>query len=166
LANVEEVFSVGINRAVVLLAERQAGGGKGRFQRAAPTLVKDLGEHPAGGGKLEVLSGRYGPYVRHGDVNATLPRGSDPASLSLEDAVRLIAERIAKGPPSRPKRRRAANGKAAKGALAGNRSGEEPTDGVSPAPPPGTRARKGRTKAGKGKKASKPRPAGAREAAE
>ena len=75
----EEVFNVGINRAVALLAEKKAGGGKGRFQRAAPTVLKELGEHPSEGGKIQVLSGRYGPYVKHGDVNATLPSGKEPA---------------------------------------------------------------------------------------
>src|SRR5262245_5237644 len=74
LPSAEEVFSVGINRAVVLLAEKKAGKG-GRFQRAAWTVLKELGEHPSEGGAIQVLSGRYGPYVKHGDVNATLPRG-------------------------------------------------------------------------------------------
>ena len=102
---------VGINRAVVLLAEKKAGGGKGRFQRAAPTVLKELGEHPSEGGKVQVLSGRYGPYVKHGDVNATLPRAKDPAALTMDEAVQLIAERVAKG-PSKPKGRRAKTGKA------------------------------------------------------
>jgi DNA topoisomerase I len=106
LPTLEEVFSVGINRAVVLLAEKKAGGGKGRFQRAAPTVLKELGEHPRDGGKVQVLSGRYGPYVKHGDVNATLPKGKDPAALSMDDAMALIAERAAKG-PARSKGRRA-----------------------------------------------------------
>jgi DNA topoisomerase-1 len=110
LPSVEEVFSVGINRAVVLLAEKRAGGGKGRFQRAAPTVVKDLGEHPSEGGKVQVLSGRYGPYVKHGDVNATLPRGKEPAELTMDEAVLLIAERAAKGPSKKKGRK----GKAAK----------------------------------------------------
>src|SRR5262245_25596994 len=104
LPKVEEVFSIGINRAVVLLAEKQANPGKGRFQRAAVTVLKELGEHPSEGGKVQVLSGRYGPYVKHGDVNATLPRAKDPATLSLNEAIELIAERIAKG-PAKPKRR-------------------------------------------------------------
>src|SRR5262245_19928712 len=112
LPTVEEVFSVGINRAVVLLAEKKAGGGKGRFQRAAPTVLKELGDHPGEGGKVQVLSGRYGPYVKHGDVNATLPRGKEPAQLTMDEAVQLIAERVAKG-PSKPKGRR---GKAPKAA--------------------------------------------------
>jgi DNA topoisomerase-1 len=104
------VFSIGINRAVVLLAEKKAGGGKGRFRPAAATVLKELGEHPSEGGKVQVLSGRYGPYVKHGDVNATLTRGKDPAALSLEEAVQLIAERRAKG-PGKPKGRRGKAGK-------------------------------------------------------
>ena len=100
---IEEVFSVGLNRAVALLAEKKAAGGKGRFQRAKPTVLKDLGEHPDGGGKIEVLSGRYGPYVKHGDVNATLPNGKDPAAISVAEAVELIAARAAKGPSKKKK---------------------------------------------------------------
>jgi DNA topoisomerase-1 len=113
LGSLDEVFSVGINRAVVLLAEKAAGGGKSRWQRAAPTVLKDLGEHPSEGGKVQVLSGRYGPYVKHGDVNATLPRSKDPANLTMEEAVELIAERVAKG-PSKPKGRRGKSAKADK----------------------------------------------------
>jgi DNA topoisomerase-1 len=111
LPSVEEVFSVGINRAVVLLAEKRAGGGKGRFQRAAPTVVKELGEHPSEGGKVQVLSGRYGPYVKHGDVNATLPRGKEPAELTMDEAVLLIAERAAKGPSKKKGRNAKARSK-------------------------------------------------------
>jgi DNA topoisomerase-1 len=112
LGSVEEVFSVGINRAVVLLAEKAAGGGKGRWQRAAPTVLKELGEHPSEGGKVQVLSGRYGPYVKHGDVNATLPRAKDPAALTMDEAVQLIAERVAKGPAKAKGRRPAKKAKA------------------------------------------------------
>src|SRR5262249_52709171 len=89
LPTVDEVFTVGINRAVALLAEKKAGKA-GRFQRAAATVLKELGEHPSEGGKLQVLSGRYGPYVKHGDVNASLPRGKAPEELSVEEAVQLI----------------------------------------------------------------------------
>ncbi|MET0638665.1 MAG: type I DNA topoisomerase, partial [Hyphomicrobium sp.] len=110
---IEEVFSVGLNRAVALLAEKAAGG-KSRFQRAKPTVLKDLGEHPDGGGKIEVLSGRYGPYVKHGAVNATIPNGKDPAALSVAEAVELIAARAAKGPSKKkkPVRKAAAESKA------------------------------------------------------
>jgi len=97
LESIEDVFTVGLNRAVTLLAEKAAGGGKGRFQRAKPTVLKDLGEHPQGGGKLEVLSGRYGPYVKHDKINATIPNGRDPATITVEEAIELIAARAAKG---------------------------------------------------------------------
>jgi DNA topoisomerase-1 len=97
LDSIEEVFTVGLNRAVTLLAEKRAGGGKSRFQRNAPKVLKALGEHPSEGGPVQVLEGRYGPYVTHNKVNATVPRGKDPASLTLDEAVALIAERVANG---------------------------------------------------------------------
>jgi len=150
LPTVEEVFEVGINRAVALLAEKAAGGGKGRWQRAAPTVLKDLGEHPGAGGKVQVLSGRYGPYVKHGDVNATLPRGKDPASLTMDEALALIAERVAKGPAKAKGRTRKAG--------PGKRGGDGAGAGAAPET----------AKAGKSK-AAKPRqrkPVRAREAAE
>jgi len=104
LESIEDVFSVGLNRAVTLLAEKAAGG-KSRFQRAKPTVLKDLGEHPQGGGKIEVLSGRYGPYVKHDKINATIPSGKDPAAITVEEAVELIAARAAKGPGKKPPRK-------------------------------------------------------------
>ena len=100
--NIEDVFSIGLNRAVTLLAEKRAGGGKGRFQRAAPTVLKDLGEHPSEGGKIQVLSGRYGPYVTHNKVNATVPKSKKPEDLTIAEAVDLLAERIAKGGGKKP----------------------------------------------------------------
>jgi len=113
LDGIEEVFAVGLNRAVTLLAEKAAGG-KSRFQRAKATVLKDLGEHPDGGGKIEVLSGRYGPYVKHGAVNATIPNGKDPAAISVAEAVELIAARAAKGPSKKkPVRKAAADAKPA-----------------------------------------------------
>ncbi|MGQ0457444.1 MAG: type I DNA topoisomerase [Hyphomicrobium sp.] len=103
--SMEEVFTVGLNRAVTLLAEKRAGGGKSRFQRNAPTVIKDLGEHPAEGGKVQVLSGRYGPYVNHNKVNATVPKSKDPANLTIEEAMALIAERIEKSGGKKPARK-------------------------------------------------------------
>ena len=102
--NIEEVFDIGINRAVTVLAEKRAGGGKGRFQRAKPTVLAELGEHPAAGGKVEVLEGKYGPYVSHNGVNATVPKSIEPAKLSMEDAMRLLDERVAKGGGSKVKK--------------------------------------------------------------
>ena len=105
----EEVFSIGLNRAVTLIADKAAGKGRGRPQAE---VLKALGEHPSEGGKIEVLSGRYGPYVKHGKVNATLPKGVEPNAVTLDQAVQLIAERAAKGPAKkgrfarrRPRRR-------------------------------------------------------------
>jgi DNA topoisomerase-1 len=95
-----EVFEVGINRAVSLLAEKAAG----RVRRGA-SVIKALGEHPELGGKIEVLSGRYGPYVKHGKVNATIPKDRDPEQVTLAEAVELIAERSAKGPAKKPVRK-------------------------------------------------------------
>ena len=75
-----------------------AGGGKGRFGRAAvKTVLKDLGAHPGGDGKIQVLDGKYGPYVSWNKVNATVPKGTNPETLTVDDAVRLLQERMAKG---------------------------------------------------------------------
>jgi len=95
LPSVDEVFEVGINRAVTLLAEKRAGGGgRGRGETAA---LKELGAHPADGAPVKIMSGRYGPYVKHGSTNANVPKGKEPADLTLEEAVALLAEREAKG---------------------------------------------------------------------
>jgi DNA topoisomerase-1 len=93
LPTADEVFDVGVNRAVALLAEKRAGGGR----RGEATALKDLGAHPVDGQAVKVLSGRYGPYVKHGATNANLPKGTDPQDLTLEEAIKLIAEREAKG---------------------------------------------------------------------
>jgi DNA topoisomerase-1 len=94
LDSVDEVFTVGLNRAVSLLAEKVAGGG--RRQRPGATVIKDLGPHPEGGGSVTVRAGRYGPYVNYGAINATLPRDSLPEDLAMETALALIAARSKK----------------------------------------------------------------------
>lgn len=95
LPNVDEVFEVGLNRAVALLAEKRAGGGRpGRSETAA---LKDLGAHPGDGAPVKVLAGRYGPYIKHGSTNANIPKGKDPQEITLEEAVQLLSEREAKG---------------------------------------------------------------------
>ena len=109
LESVEDVFTIGINHAVTLIAEKLAGG-KGRFQRTKAKVLKDLGEHPDGG-KMEVLDGRYGPYVKYGKINATVPKGKEPTELTAEEAIQLIAERAAKAPA---KKKRAASKSKAK----------------------------------------------------
>ncbi|MEW5422043.1 type I DNA topoisomerase [Amorphus sp. 3PC139-8] len=87
LESVEEVFSVGLNRAVTLIAEKREKRGKGR---AAATELKALGEHPSAGGAVSIRDGRYGPYVNHGKVNATLPKDTDPQSVTMDEAVQLL----------------------------------------------------------------------------
>ncbi|MCK5090265.1 MAG: topoisomerase DNA-binding C4 zinc finger domain-containing protein, partial [Hyphomicrobiaceae bacterium] len=93
LSTLEEVFEVGANRAIALLAEKAAN----RSPRGA-TVINELGDHPQEGGKVQVLSGRYGPYVKHAKINATLPKDRDPEQITMEEAVELIAARAAKGP--------------------------------------------------------------------
>ena len=104
-----DVFEVGLNRAVVLLAEKQARGGS-RGAAAAP--LKELGEHPDGGA-VNVMSGRYGPYVKWEKVNATLPKDVDPKDMTLDRALPLIEERLAKTGGKKPARKKAAPKKAA-----------------------------------------------------
>jgi DNA topoisomerase-1 len=89
------VFTVGINRAVTVLAERKAKGGG---PRRGGQALKDLGAHPETGAPVKVMKGKYGPYVSDGKINATLPQGSDPGSVTMEEAVALLAARAAKGP--------------------------------------------------------------------
>lgn len=89
IENAEEVFSIGINRAVTVLADKQAKGGR---TRSAPAALAALGDHPDGGA-ITVRDGRYGPYVNWGKVNATLPKGKDPATVTMEEALVLIAEK-------------------------------------------------------------------------
>ncbi|WP_414464599.1 type I DNA topoisomerase [Hyphomicrobium sp. DY-1] len=114
LESLEDVFTIGLNRAVTLIAEKRAGGGKSRFQRNAPKVVKDLGVHPSEGGAVQVLEGRYGPYVTHNKVNATVPKAKNPAELTMDEAVALINERIANGGGKKGKPARGAKAKAAK----------------------------------------------------
>jgi DNA topoisomerase-1 len=94
LESIEDVFSIGLNRAVTVIADKQS---KGKGARGGtPAALKDLGDHPDGGGKVTVRDGKYGPYVNFAKVNATLPKGKDPASVTMEEALVLIAEREAK----------------------------------------------------------------------
>ncbi|MCK0069566.1 type I DNA topoisomerase [Kordiimonas laminariae] len=92
LESSEDVFTVGLNRAVTLIAETAAkkGGSK--------TVLKELGEHPEEEGPVRVLDGRYGPYVNHKRVNATLPKDTDPQSVTLEQALEWLAAKAAKKP--------------------------------------------------------------------
>ena len=93
LESVDEVFTVGMNRAVEVLAQKAARG-PGRGAAAKP--LKELGEHPESGGPVNVMPGRYGPYVKWDKVNATIPKEIEPEQVTMEQAVALIAEKAAK----------------------------------------------------------------------
>jgi DNA topoisomerase-1 len=105
LADADEVFDVGINRAVTVLAEKRAGGGRGG--RSAPAALLELADG------VKVMSGRFGPYVTDGKTNANIPKGQDPATLTQEQATALLAERAAKGGGKKPARKAKAVPKAA-----------------------------------------------------
>ena len=94
LKDPNDVFEIGMNRAVELLAEKRANpGGRGR---AAAKPLRVLGQHPDGG-EIALFEGRYGPYIKWEKINATLPKDITPADVALEQALQLIAEKAAKG---------------------------------------------------------------------
>ncbi|MEY8830307.1 type I DNA topoisomerase [Sedimentitalea sp. XS_ASV28] len=100
LESLDEVFTVGMNRAVQLLAEKVAS--RGRRGGAAKTL-RSLGDHPQEGGPIDIMEGKYGPYVKWDKINATLPKDVEPDALTLEQAVDLIAAKAAtKGKRKKP----------------------------------------------------------------
>jgi DNA topoisomerase I len=110
LTNTREVFQVGMNRAVDLLAQaaNRTGG-----TRAAAEPIATLGAHPVSGGEIKVMPGRYGPYVTDGTTNATIPKDTKPEDVTIEAAIALIDARIAKGPAKGKAKKKAAPKKAA-----------------------------------------------------
>jgi DNA topoisomerase-1 len=108
----DEVFDIGLNRAVTLIAEKVAKGPSGRRFGADPG--KPLGDHPSLGA-VAMKNGRYGAYVTAGGVNATIPSDKDKDTITLADAIALIDERAAKG-GGKPKGKKAKAAKPAKAA--------------------------------------------------
>ncbi|HUE78037.1 MAG TPA: type I DNA topoisomerase [Sphingomicrobium sp.] len=100
LGSTIEVFETGMNAAVAKLADAAAGGGK----RGAREPIAILGKHPASGKEIKLLEGRYGPYVSDGAIHATLPKSTDPKSVTLEQAAEWIDAKEAKGPAKRGSR--------------------------------------------------------------
>ncbi|WP_454684789.1 type I DNA topoisomerase [Ancylobacter moscoviensis] len=101
----DDVLSIGINRAVALIADKQnKGPGRGRGAVGG----RELGEHPTLGGPVTVRPGRFGAYVNHGKVNATLPKSVAPETVTLEQAVELITAKAGSA-PAKPARRAAAS---------------------------------------------------------
>ena len=105
LQSTREIFEIGMNRAVDLIAEAANRKGGGRT-KAEP--IQTFKEHPTSGGEMKVLPGRYGPYVTDGTNNATIPKDIKPEDVTEEQAIQLIDDRIAKGPPKKRKKKAAA----------------------------------------------------------
>ncbi|MBS4083447.1 MAG: type I DNA topoisomerase [Rhizobiales bacterium] len=116
LTDGDEVLTVGLNRAVTLIAEKLARG-PGRGRRGKPA-GRALGDHPTLGGPVTQHDGKYGPYVSHNKVNATLPSTTDPAAVTLEEAVTLIDARAGKSgkKPAKAKKTKETNGSGEKAA--------------------------------------------------
>jgi DNA topoisomerase-1 len=102
LESEEQLFTVDLSGALALLAQpRQRRG-----QRAATKPLREIGTDPVGGKEIVLKEGRFGPYVTDGETNASLRKGDDPETVTLDRAVELLAERRAKGPAKRGARRR------------------------------------------------------------
>ncbi|MDB4845838.1 type I DNA topoisomerase [Candidatus Pelagibacter sp.] len=86
IENVEEIFSIGLNRAITLIAEAKPG-------RMSSSIIKDLGEHPEDKKPVRVMKGQYGPYIKYKSINATIPEEKDPLELNMEEALILIEKR-------------------------------------------------------------------------
>jgi len=99
----DEVLTIGLNRAVTLIEEKKLKPSRGRRFGADPGRV--LGDHPVKGGTIVVKNGRYGPYVSHEGINATLPGDKTPETITLDEAVGLIDARAESGGGSRARRK-------------------------------------------------------------
>jgi DNA topoisomerase-1 len=86
IENIDEIFSLGLNRAVTLIAEAKPG-------RMSSSIIKDLGEHPEDKKPVRVMKGQYGPYIKYKSLNATIPEEKDPTELTMEEALILIEKR-------------------------------------------------------------------------
>jgi len=100
----DSVYEIDLPRALEVLAMERAPRGAD----SAASILKALGPHPEDGKDITVRSGRYGPYVKHGSTNATLPKDISPEEITLDEAIALIAARVAKGPAKKPVKRKAA----------------------------------------------------------
>src|SRR2546421_8484036 len=94
----DEIFTATVERAEALFAQPK------QHRRRTKPPIAELGEHPDTGAPVRVLDGRYGPYVTDGSLNATIPLGTDPKSVNLEEAVDLLRERESRGPAKRARK--------------------------------------------------------------
>jgi DNA topoisomerase-1 len=157
LEKTDDVYTVAFERALDLLSKPKGGRG----QRKAIEPLRTLGAHPADGEPVTLWEGRYGPYVKHGDVNASLPKGVSPDDFALEAALPLIAERAAMG---KPKKGRAGARRGAATSRSGARSTKAAADTKAPAAKKSAAKPKSKTAASAknaaAKKATTRRPAG------
>ena len=156
----EDILTVGLNRAVDLLETKASRGG------VKTAALRDLGAHPADGKPVTVHKGRYGEYVKHGKTNATIPKNSDPLTISLEDAVALLAARAAKGGKAAPAVKSEGKSKAkSKSKKAAANDGSAPSEtaapGAKPAKPKVAAAKAAKPKTAKGKSKGKAKKAAA-----
>ena len=110
LSNVEDVFSVGVNHAVAIIADAAAK------KSGTKTILKELGDHPSDEGPVNVLDGKYGPYVNHKRINATLPKNTDPLTVTMEQALEWLAAKAKNGSAKKkaaPKKKAASKKKTA-----------------------------------------------------
>jgi DNA topoisomerase-1 len=107
----DDVLNIGLNRAVTLIAEKKLKPSRGRRFGADPG--RPLGEHPQKGGAVVVKNGRYGPYVSHNGINATLPPDKTPETISLDEALSLLDARAESTGGAPARRRRPPRGKPA-----------------------------------------------------
>ncbi|MFN9161233.1 MAG: type I DNA topoisomerase [Alphaproteobacteria bacterium] len=137
----DDVFTIGLNHAVTLLAEKKANP-KAAFGRQKAAPLKELGEHPESKAAIKVMNGRYGPYITDGETNANVPKGTDPQAVTLEQAVDLLRQRAEQGGGGKKKRKAkaepkapkaAATSKAAKGTKAAE--AEKPAKAARKSPP-------------------------------
>jgi DNA topoisomerase-1 len=94
----DDVLEIDLDRALELLSAAPVRRGKGeRSGGGNANVLHELGEHPEAGGPIQILAGRYGPYVKHGKINVTIPKGIEPANVTVEQAVSWLAEKAANG---------------------------------------------------------------------
>ncbi|WP_375206310.1 type I DNA topoisomerase [Hyphococcus sp.] len=143
LPTIDEVFEIGLNRAVTLIEEKRANPRAGRGRAAKP--LKELGKHPETGEPVNVMNGRYGPYVKHEKTNATLPNGTEPEKVTLEQALELIAAKEKK-PAKKKAKKKAAKKKTTKKAATKKTAKKATKKTAKKAPAKKTAAKKKTTK--------------------
>ena len=86
IESVEDIFSIGLNRAITLISDAKPG-------RISSSMIKDLGEHPEDKKPVRVMKGKFGPYIKYKSLNATIPEEKDPTEIIMEEALILIEKR-------------------------------------------------------------------------